>query len=89
MNERVTVITGGKGGCGRSVVRKFLENGDKVIVLDLKDINDEKILQHPNFTFINMDVTDVLQIEKIKQIIEEKYGYIDNIISMACINMKS
>ena len=31
----VTGITGGSGGIGRSVVRQFLRNNDKVIVLDV------------------------------------------------------
>ena len=40
MTQNITVITGGSGGIGRSVIRKFLQNGDKVIVLDLQEIKD-------------------------------------------------
>lgn len=89
MKQKVTLIVGGSGGIGRSVVRKFLDNGDKVIVLDLNEILDEKILSNKNFYFIKVDVTDVIQIQKAKDIIESQYEYIDNIISMAGINMKS
>ena len=85
----VTVITGGSGGIGRSVVRQFLRNNDKVIVLDVNEIKDENILQNENFYFIKTDVTDPSKIEEAKNIIEEKYGNVDNIISMAGINMKS
>lgn len=89
MKENITVITGGSGGIGRSVVRKFLEANDKVIVLDVNKIKDEKILSNKNFTFIKTDVTDPIQIENAKMNIEKEYKYIDNIVSMAGINMKS
>lgn len=89
MDKKVTLITGGNGGIGRSVIRKFLENEDKVIVLDIQELKDKKILENENFEYIKVDVTDPTQIQKAKEIIEEKYGHIDNIISMAGINMKS
>lgn len=89
MNQHITVITGGSGGIGRSVIRRFLENGDKVVVLDVQKIQCKEILEHENFNFIKVDVTNALEIQNAKQKIEEKYGYIDNIISMAGINMKS
>lgn len=89
MKQHITVITGGSGGIGRSVVRKLLENNDKVIVMDVNEIKDEKIISNENFQFINVDVTDFTQIERARNIIKEKYNYIDNIISMAGINMKS
>lgn len=89
MTQNVTLITGGSGGIGRSVIRKFLENQDKVIVLDLQEIKDEKILNNENFLFIKTDVTEAIQIQKAKEIVKERYGHIDNIISMAGVNMKS
>lgn len=89
MKENITIITGGSGGIGRSVVRRFLENNDKVIVLDVNEIKDKRILENKNFWQIKVDVTDVEQIKNVKKMIEEKYNHIDNIISMAGINMKS
>lgn len=89
MEKKVTVITGGSGGIGRSVVRKFLEENDRVIVLDRNEIKDEKITSHENFEFMQIDITDFNQIEKAKGIIKEKYGQVNNVISMAGVNMKS
>jgi NAD(P)-dependent dehydrogenase (short-subunit alcohol dehydrogenase family) len=88
MEKRVTVISGGSGGIGRSVVRRFLET-DIVVVLDVNTISDEKILDNPNFWFIKTDVTDPDDIQKAKNEIQEKYGKIKNLISMAGINMVS
>lgn len=89
MQNNVTVLTGASGGIGRSVVRKLLKNNDKVIVLDVNEIKDEKIRQNENFLFIETDVTDVLQLKKAKEMVEKEYGCVDNIISMAGINRKS
>lgn len=88
MEKRVTVISGGSGGIGRSVVRKFLET-DTVVVLDLNTISDEKILENPNFWFIKTDITNPDEIQKAKNEIQQKYGKIKNLISMAGINMVS
>lgn len=89
MAKKITVITGGSGGIGRSVIRKFLDNEDKVIVLDIQKIRNEKILENENFEFIKTDITNPEEIEEAKKIIEEKYGYINNLVSMAGVNMKS
>lgn len=89
MKTNVTVITGGSGGIGTTVVRKFLKGNDKVIVLDINEIEDEQILVNKNFTYIKTDVTVPKEIEKAKNKIEKEYGHIDNIVSMAGINMKS
>ena len=89
MAKKITVITGGSGGIGRSVIRKFLDNEDKVIVLDIQKIRNEKILENENFEFIKTDITNPEDIEEAKKIIEEKYGYINNLVSMAGVNMKS
>ena len=89
MAKKITVITGGSGGIGRSVIRKFLDNEDKVIVLDIQKIRNEKILENEKFEFIKTDITNPEEIEEAKKIIEEKYGYINNLVSMAGVNMKS
>ena len=89
MAKKITVITGGSGGIGRSVIRKFLDNEDKVIVLDIQKIRNEKILENENFEFIKTDITNPEEIEEAKKIIEEKYGYINILVSMAGVNMKS
>ena len=66
------LITGGAGFIGSHVVRLFLEtfNEDKIFNLDsltyagnlenLRDIED-----HPNYTFIHQDITDLNSLRKI------------------------
>lgn len=89
MKENITVIAGGSGGIGRSVVAKFLRKGDKVIVIDINKVSDETITQNENYSFIRADITNPEEIMAAKKKIERKYKKIDNLISMAGVNMKS
>lgn len=88
MKKNITLITGGSGGIGRSVVKKFLDNGDQVIVWDVKQMGYLKKKQ-PGLEFMQVDVTDPSQIQKAHDEILTKYGSIDHIVSMAGVNMKS
>ena len=87
--QKITIITGGCGGIGKSVVKKFLENGDIVIVFDIKKMEDESILKHQNFIYMNVDVVNTKAVQEAKEKIDTQFGYVDNIISMAGINTKS
>lgn len=88
MKKNITLITGGSGGIGRSVVKKFLDNGDQVIVWDVKQMGYLK-KEQPGLEFMQVDVTDPSQIQKAHNEILTKYGSIDHIVSMAGVNMKS
>lgn len=87
--ENITVIAGGSGGIGRSVVRKFLRKGDRVIVIDVNRITDENITSNEKYSFLKADITNPDDIMNAKNKIEKKFKKIDNLISMAGINMKS
>ncbi|MBR2703968.1 MAG: SDR family oxidoreductase [Clostridia bacterium] len=87
--ENITVIAGGSGGIGRSVVRKFLRKGDRVIVVDINKITDENITSDEKYSFLKADITNPDDIMIAKKKIEKKFKKIDNLISMAGINMKS
>lgn len=89
MKNSVVVITGGNGGIGNIVVNKLLKENSKVIVLDINETNNLEIKNHPNYEFLKTDVTDYKQIEKVHDIIKNKYQHIDYLISMAGVNMKS
>ena len=86
--KKVVLITGGNGGIGRNVVKKFIDKGDYVIIADLNEI-DYKTNETENIRFVKTDVTNVEDIKKLEEIIRNEYKHIDHIISMAGINMKS
>jgi NAD(P)-dependent dehydrogenase (short-subunit alcohol dehydrogenase family) len=44
INGKVAAITGGASGLGEATVRHFLQNGAKVVILDLNDENAKKLI---------------------------------------------
>ena len=63
------LITGGAGFIGRWVVKRFLDNGDKIIAFDnlvnssLKNIEEFKF--NKNFEFIKGDILDKNALKEI------------------------
>ena len=53
MNYSVVVVTGGSGGIGKSIIKKYLREGFFVVSADLKNTND---FEHENFSFLRCNV---------------------------------
>lgn len=84
MNQEVIVITGGDGKIAKAIVRRYLNNNSKVIVIDRKENIDEKnFLENPNYEYYQADVTNINQLMEIKKKIEKKQGKITHLISAA------
>lgn len=96
LEGKVAVITGGTRGIGFAIVKKFLQNGAKVVLFGSKPesvntaINElkkenadyEVIGFHPN-------LTDVKEIKNIFSQIENMYGKIDILINNAGISSRT
>ena len=87
-NKDIILITGGNGNIAQAVIKKYLENSCIVIATDLKeDYIDKTLEQNQNFSYYKCDVTNVNEIRDLRQKIEEKYGRVTHIISMAGTSM--
>ncbi len=64
---RVCIVTGGAQGLGKDMAQRFLKEGHKVIVLDIKQIQESGI------DFFKTDLADPKSIEKAFCYIKEKY----------------
>ena len=83
-SKDIILITGGAGNIAQAVIKKYLENGCIVIATDIKEENPNKeFISNYNYNYYKCDVTDVESIKNLKQIIENKYGKITHLISMA------
>lgn len=75
---KTILVTGGTGFLGSHLCARLIENGDKVICVDNNYTgsldNVASIIDHPNFTFIEHDICDVLDIKE----------HIDQIYNLAC-----
>ena len=75
MKENIVLITGGAGGIGQAAAKAFLDDGDSVVLVDLKEEalqTAKENLGNDNITIITADVTKE----------EDVKNYIDETVSM-------
>lgn len=83
IDKRVVIITGGVGGIGSALAKKYADMGDVVALVDL-DPQNKGEAQAKAFrdagktaTFYQVDVTDDKACEKLFQDILKEYGRVD------------
>jgi len=83
LKEKIAIVTGGLNGIGKAIVEMFLENGSKVVILDIADKASEDLENNQNVLFIKCDVTNPENIEKAITTIKEHFSKIDILINNA------
>lgn len=86
MHARVVVITGAAGGIGASIAKSFLEAGDKVIILDLKQVQVDATVSELNSANASGYVCDVTQEDQVQQVfktVHQQHGSIDVLVNNA------
>lgn len=76
---RNVVITGGTGFLGTATVNKFLEQGDQVFILDIREFNSEE----ESLVSYKVDLLNEDELKAIAEEIENDYGPIDVLINIA------
>ena len=78
---KVAVVTGGCSGIGLATVRRFVEEGAKVVIGDLNVTRGKEVVEElggPDVaTFVEVDVTDKDQVEAMFRAAKETYGSVD------------
>ncbi|GAA4126554.1 3-oxoacyl-ACP reductase [Nocardioides fonticola] len=73
----VAVITGGCSGIGLATVRRFLEEGAKVVVGDLDDARGAELETELGLTYVHTDVTSKEQVDALFATAKDTYGSVD------------
>ncbi len=90
LHNKVSIITGGAQGIGKSAVKRFVEEGSTVVIWD---VNEEKaqatITEFKNISetieFQKVDVTKLESVSEAAKYIYEKFNKIDVLVNNAGI----
>ncbi|HEX4688903.1 MAG TPA: 3-oxoacyl-ACP reductase [Nocardioides sp.] len=82
---RVAVVTGGCSGIGLATIRRFAEEGAKVVIGDIDDDAGIKLVADlgtddagiQNATYVHVDVTDKDQVDALFKTARDTYGAVD------------
>jgi len=77
LDGRVAVITGGCSGIGLATVNRFAEEGAKVVIGDLDDVNGIAIAERIEGTFVHVDVTSKDEVDALFKTAHDTYGSVD------------
>lgn len=77
LDGRVAVVTGGCSGIGLATVRRFAEEGAKVVIGDLDDAAGESIAAELGGAYVHSDVTDPEEVEALFRTTKEMFGSVD------------
>lgn len=82
-SDRIILVTGGAGGMGALIVKRFLANGDTVIATDTSDEALGKLDKHPRLLIHAADISDEASCAALADFAREKAGRVDVLINCA------
>ena len=87
--DKVAIVTGGARGMGESHVRRFFEEGAKVVFTDINEEVGEKLAAElgDNALFVKHDVTDEAGWQKVIEKTEAAFGPVNVLVNNAGISM--
>ena len=88
LNNKIAIVTGAGRGIGKAVALRFAEEGAKVVVDDVNDINGASTVAAINDAggealFINADVSDTTEAERLISHTVNAYGTVDILVNNA------
>jgi xanthoxin dehydrogenase len=85
MDDKVAVITGGASGIGEGTVRRFVEEGAKVVIADLQDERGQALAEELGqaTVFAHVDVTDEDTVAAACDLAVSRFGGLDCIFNNA------
>ena len=86
--NKVAIITGGAAGMGEAHVRRFIDEGAKVVLTDVNADKGQSLAEKvgENALFIEHDVTDEEGWKKVVAEAEENFGPVNILVNNAGIS---
>ena len=89
LDNKVAIITGGAHGIGRAIVRRFLDDGARVVFADIDDdagtVAETELATHGEVRFVECDVGERLDIRNLIATTLDAFGEIDILVNNAGI----
>jgi NAD(P)-dependent dehydrogenase (short-subunit alcohol dehydrogenase family) len=81
LEGKVAVVTGGCSGIGLATVRRFVEEGARVVIGDIDDQRGHEVVGQLGgadlLTYVHVDVTSKEQVDALFQTAKDAYGSVD------------
>jgi 3alpha(or 20beta)-hydroxysteroid dehydrogenase len=92
LNNKVAIITGGAGGIGKETAKRFLQEGAKVVLVDLFQESleqaKEELSQFGDIHIVQADVTKESDVQNYVRQTVQRYGKVDVFFNNAGIEGK-
>ena len=85
LNNKIAIVTGGGSGFGAGIVKKFIQEGAKVVVADINLENAEKVAMDTGGFAVEVDVSNSLSFKNMVDKTLEKFGKIEIMVNNAGI----
>jgi NAD(P)-dependent dehydrogenase (short-subunit alcohol dehydrogenase family) len=77
LEGKVAVVTGGCSGIGLATVRRFAEEGARVVIGDVDDDRGKQVADEVDGSYVHADVTDKEQVDALFATAKDTYGSVD------------
>ncbi|KAL3465089.1 oxidoreductase [Aspergillus heterothallicus] len=89
LNGKVAIVTGGGGGFGSGIVQKFVQEGAKVVVVDIQPSIADKVAEaYPptQVVAVQADVSSQADWGRVLKLTIETFQYLDVVVNNAGVN---
>lgn len=87
LEQKVALVTGGRGGIGRSIVSRFVREGAKVYAADLEDRGTLGSVPEDG-DFLRLDVASEAEVMAAMSRVKEDHGKLDILVNAAGIEIE-
>ena len=77
LQDRVAVVTGGASGIGLATVRRFAQEGAKVVIADVDETTGKKVAEEVGGLFVRADVTSEDDVREMYAFAKNSCGSVD------------
>ncbi|KAL4954122.1 hypothetical protein BDW69DRAFT_205400 [Aspergillus filifer] len=100
LQDKIAIVTGSSSGLGRAIATKYAQEGAKVVCADLsptaRSHEEAAITTHDLIVqnggeaiFVQTDVGDAVQMEKLVKVAVERFGRLDVLVNNAGISIEA